>query len=49
MTVRNNVTRIPCTLVDLHSMVEIIVNKVFPLGVSEEDSLVIILYKMVKL
>lgn len=30
-------------------MVEIIVNKGFPLGVSEEDSLVIILYKVVKL
>lgn len=49
MTVRNNVTEVPCTLVDSHAVVEIIVNKVFPLGISEEDSLVITLYKVVKL
>lgn len=38
-----------CTSVDPDSMVDIIINKVFPIGISEEDSLITILYKLVKL
>lgn len=30
-------------------MVAIIINKVFPIGISEEEHLIIILYKVVKL
>lgn len=41
-------TNVPCTLVDPHSTVAIIINKVLPIGISEETSL-IILYKVVKL
>ena len=41
--------KVPCTLVGPHAMVAIIINKVFPTGISEEESLLIILYKVVKL
>lgn len=48
MTIQNSTTKVPCTLVVPRSIVGIIIKKVFPIGISEETSL-IVLYKVVKL
>lgn len=49
MTIRKNMAKVMCTSVDPDSVVDIIINKVFPIGISEEDSLITFLYKLVKL
>lgn len=41
MTVSNNMTEVSCTVVDPHLALGVIINKVFPAGFSEEDSLII--------
>lgn len=46
MTIQSIMTKVPCILVGPHSIVGIIIKKVFPIGISEETSL-IILYKVV--
>lgn len=49
MTARSNTAEVPCTLVGPHSKVAAIIDKPFPVGISEEEGLIIILYRVVKL
>lgn len=49
MIIRKNMVKVMCISVDFDLMVDIIINKVFLIGIFEEDSLIIILYKLVKL
>ena len=46
MTVRNNTAEVLCTSVGPHSKVAAVINKAFPVGISEEEGLIIILYRV---